>query len=106
VLTSSGVDEAFTTGLQLAEGVIELLEAGRPLTKEHLDAAYVARRRASWVEAEGRVAEKARDGFQRGVATGLVGMALSGLTGGKLSLGEEPPPWEAISRPAPMLRLA
>jgi electron-transferring-flavoprotein dehydrogenase len=91
VLTSSGVDEAFTTGLQLAEGVIELLEAGRTLTKEHLDAAYVARRRASWVESEGLVAEKARDGFQRGVATGLVGMALSGLTGGKLSLGEEPP---------------
>jgi electron-transferring-flavoprotein dehydrogenase len=91
VLTSSGVDEAFTTGVQLAEGVIELLEAGRPLTRENLEQAYVARRRGSWVEAEGRVAERARDGFQRGVATGLLGMALSGLTGGKLALGEEPP---------------
>jgi electron-transferring-flavoprotein dehydrogenase len=90
VLTSSGVDEAFTTGVQLAEGVVELLEAGKPLTKENLDQAYVARRRASWVEGEGQVAEKARDGFQTGVVTGLVGMALAGLTKGKMSLGEEP----------------
>jgi electron-transferring-flavoprotein dehydrogenase len=91
VLTNSGVDEAFATGVQLAEGVIALLEAGRPLTREHLEEAYVARRRRSWVEAEGRVAERARDGFQEGVVTGLLGMALSGLSGGKASLGEEPP---------------
>ncbi len=98
ILTNSGVDEAFTTGVLLAEGVVELLEAGKPFTKENLDAAYVARRRASWVEAEGRVAEKARDGFQKGVVTGLVGMALAGLTKGKLALGEEPaPPAEQIS---------
>lgn len=91
VLTNSGVDEAFTTGVLLAEGVIELLEAGKPFTREHLEAAYVARRRGSWVEAEGRVAEKARDGFQQGTVTGLLGMALAGLTGGKVALGEEPP---------------
>ena len=90
VLTSSGVDEAFTTGVQLAEGVIELLESGRPFSRENLEAAYVARRRASWVEAEGQVAEKARDGFQKGVVTGLVGMALAGLTRGRAALGEEP----------------
>jgi electron-transferring-flavoprotein dehydrogenase len=90
VLASSGVDEAFTTGVQLAEGVIDLLEAGKPFTKANLEAAYVARRRASWVEAEARIARKARDGFQRGVATGLVGMALAGLTRGRLSLGEAP----------------
>jgi electron-transferring-flavoprotein dehydrogenase len=91
VLTSSGVDEAFTTGVQLGEAVIELLEAGKPFTKENLDQAYVARRRASWVETEGRVAEKARDGFQKGVVSGLVGMALAGFTKGKVALGEEPP---------------
>jgi electron-transferring-flavoprotein dehydrogenase len=91
VLTSSGVDEAFTTGVQLAEGVIELLEAGKPFTRENLEAAYVARRRASWVESEGRVAERARDGFQKGVVTGLLGMALAGLTRGRASLGEGPP---------------
>ncbi len=90
VLTSSGVDEAFTTGVQLAEGVVELLEAGKPLTKENLEAAYVSRRRASWIEAEGRIAEKARDGFQKGVVSGLLGMALAGISKGKLSLGHEP----------------
>jgi electron-transferring-flavoprotein dehydrogenase len=91
VLTSSGVDEAFATGAQLAEGVIELLEARAPFTRENLESAYVARRRASWVEEEGRVAEKARHGFQLGVVSGFVGMALSGLSGGRLSLGEEAP---------------
>jgi electron-transferring-flavoprotein dehydrogenase len=91
VLTSSGVDEAFTTGVQLAEGVIELLEQAKPFTKANLEAAYVKRRHDSWVEREGRVAEKARDGFQKGVVTGLLGMALAGLTKGKAALGEEPP---------------
>src|SRR5512138_1615536 len=90
VLTNSGVDEAFTSGVLLGEAVIELLEAKRPLTKEHLDAACVARRRASWLEQEARVAEAARDGFQDGVMSGLVGTALTGLTGGLLSMGGEP----------------
>ncbi len=52
VLTGSGVDEAWTTGTQLAEGVLELLKAGKPFTRENLEAAYVARRRESWVEKE------------------------------------------------------
>jgi electron-transferring-flavoprotein dehydrogenase len=91
VLTNSGVDEAFATGAQLAEAVIELLEAGEPFTRENLQRTYVARRRRSWVEEEGRVAEKARDGFRRGVVPGLMGMALSGLSGGRLSLGQEAP---------------
>ncbi len=86
VLTGSGVDEAWTTGTQLAEGVIELLREGAPLTKENLERAYVQRRRQSWVESEARVAEHARDGFHHGLISGLVGMALAGLTGGKLSL--------------------
>jgi electron-transferring-flavoprotein dehydrogenase len=90
VLTGSGVDEAWTTGAQLAEAVLELSKAGEPLTKENLDRTYVARRRASWVEQEGRVAEKARDGFHRGVVTGLIGMALAGFTGGKHSIEGEP----------------
>jgi electron-transferring-flavoprotein dehydrogenase len=90
VLTGSGVDEAWTTGVQLAEGVLELMRAGKPFTKDNLEQAYVARRRASWVEEEGLVAEKARDGFGRGVVTGLLGMALAGLTKGKVTLGPEP----------------
>lgn len=92
VLTGSGVDEAWTTGAQLAEGVAELLIAGQPFTRENLAAAYEKRRRASWVEAEGRVAERARDGFQQGVIRGLVGMAIAGLTRGHISFGPDPVP--------------
>jgi len=90
VLTGSGVDEAWTTGTQLAEAVLELLRQGKPFTGKNLTDTYVARRRASWVEQEGRVAEKARDGFHRGVIPGLMGMALAGLTNGKRSTGGEP----------------
>ncbi len=97
VLTGSGVDEAWATGAQLAEAVLELLKAKKPFTKQNLDETYVKRRRASWVEAEGRIAEKSRDGFQKGVATGMIGMALAGLTNGKFSLGHAPvQPWKRI----------
>jgi len=92
VLTGSGVDEAWTSGVQLAESVMELLKSRKPFTKENLESTYVARRRASWLEAESRVAEKSRDGFQKGFVRGLVGMALAGLTGGRLNLGGEPVP--------------
>jgi len=97
VLTGSGVDEAWTTGAQLAESVLELLKAKKPLTRQHLEETYLKRRRASWVEAEGRIAEKSRDGFQEGVVRGMIGMALAGLTNGWLSLSGEPlPPYKRI----------
>jgi len=97
VLAGSGVDEAWTTGAQLAEAVLELLKQGKPFTKENLEAGYVNRRRESWVEAEARVAEHARDGFQRGFLRGMVGMALSGFTGGRLNLsGFAVPPHERV----------
>jgi electron-transferring-flavoprotein dehydrogenase len=92
VLTGSGVDEAWTTGVQLAEGVIELLKEGSPFTRDNLERAYVARRRASWVEEEGRIAAKSRDGFHHGVLPGLFGMALAGFTDGRLSVPGEPKP--------------
>jgi electron-transferring-flavoprotein dehydrogenase len=92
VLTNSGVDEAWATGVQLAEAVLELLKARKPFTKHNLEQTYVQRRRASWVEAEGRVAERARDGFQRGVVPGLIGTFLTGLTRGKFSLFHGPVP--------------
>jgi electron-transferring-flavoprotein dehydrogenase len=85
VLTGSGVDEAWTTGVQLAEGVIELWKAGRPLNRANLDAAYVARRRQSWVDKESVIAAKSRDGFQHGVIPGFIGMGLAGLTDGTLN---------------------
>jgi electron-transferring-flavoprotein dehydrogenase len=97
VLTNSGVDEAWATGVMLAEAVLELYAQGKPFTRENLDASYVRRRRESWVELEGRVAERARDGFQKSVVRGLVGMALSGLSRGAVNLGPEPvPPHERI----------
>jgi electron-transferring-flavoprotein dehydrogenase len=90
VLTGSGVDEAWTTGTQLAESVLELLKGKKPFTRQHLEETYLKRRRASWVEAEGRVAEKSRDGFQKGVVRGMLGMALAGLTNGRFTLNGEP----------------
>lgn len=97
VLTGSGVDEAWATGVQLAEAVIELAKAGEPFTKENLDRTYVARRRASWVDAESKIAEKARDGFNAGFVRGLVGMGLSGLTRGIINMpGRAKRPHERI----------
>jgi electron-transferring-flavoprotein dehydrogenase len=97
VLTGSGVDEAWTTGIQLAKGVIDLLEQDKPFTRTNLEETYVRRRRSSWIEEEAKVAERSRDGFQRGVVTGLMGMGLSGLTKGRLNLsGSHPRPHERV----------
>ena len=86
VLSGSGVDEAWTTGVQLAEAVIELLERKQPFTREKLEEAYVARRRNSWVDRESRVASNSRNGFPYGMIPGLLGMALAGFSRGKLAL--------------------
>ncbi len=97
VLTGSGVDEAWTTGALLAESVLEMLKAKQPFTKENLETTYVRRRRASKLEAEARVAERSRDGFQKGVVRGLVGMALAGLTKGRFALAGDPMrPYERV----------
>jgi electron-transferring-flavoprotein dehydrogenase len=86
MLTGSGVDEAWTTGTQLGEAVLDLLRAGKPFTQENLSATYETRRRASWVERGAHEARNARNGFHGGVVKGMIGMALTGLTGGRLSL--------------------
>lgn len=99
VLTGSGVDEAWASGVQLAQGVIELMKEGKPFTRENLEQAYVSRRRESWVEEEGKAASKARDGFTLGFIPGMMGMALSGLTKGFLNMpGKSRKPWERIPR--------
>jgi electron-transferring-flavoprotein dehydrogenase len=92
VLAGSGVDEAWTTGVQLAEAVIELAEQKRDFTRENLEATYVPRRRESWVDAESKIAANARNGFQQGVLRGMIGMAVAGLTGGRFA-----PPLRAAS---------
>lgn len=97
VLTGSGVDEAWATGVQLAEAVIELAKAGKPFTRNNLDATYVARRRSSWVEREAKVAEKARDGFNAGFLRGLIGMGITGMTRGLINVpGRAKRPHERI----------
>jgi electron-transferring-flavoprotein dehydrogenase len=92
MLTGSGVDEAWATGTQLGEAVIELLRANKPFTQANLAATYEARRRASWVESGALEAENARNGFQDGIVKGMIGMALAGLSHGKLSLSAHIPP--------------
>lgn len=99
VLTGSGVDEAWTTGVQLAEGVLELLRAGAPFTRENLERTYVWRRRMSWVEREGRIAAKARNGFEHGFLWGLAGMGLAGLTHGQAIFRQRPRPTHEHLRP-------
>ena len=84
VLAGSGVDEAWTTGVQLAEAVVELLEQKKPFTKENLEKTYVRRRRDSWLDSESRIAANSRNGFQFGVVRGLIGMALAGFTRGQI----------------------
>ena len=74
------------TGVLLAEGVIDLLKKGEPFTQANLEAAYTNRRRKSWVETGSRKAQHARDGFRKGFVTGVLGMAVSGLTRGALNL--------------------
>ncbi len=86
MLKGSGVDEAWTTGVQLAEGVIELLKAGKPFTKENLEIHYLGKRRSSWVEKDGKVAKQARDGFSLSFELGMIGMGLAGFTNGLLNI--------------------
>ena len=92
MLAGAGVDEAWTTGVQLGEAVMELLRAGRDFTQENLAATYEELRRASWVERNARDAKNARNGFHHGFLSGMFGMALAGITGGRLSLAVGIPP--------------
>ena len=84
VLAGSGVDEAWTTGVQLAESVIELAEAKKPFSQENLEQTYVRHRRESWVDAEAKTATDSRNGFAQGMIAGLIGMAVAGATKGRI----------------------
>lgn len=86
MLKGSGVDEAWTTGVQLAEGAIQLLKEKKPFTKENLEATYLKNRRASWIEKDNRIAAKARDGFSHNFVLGMMGMGLAGFTNGLLNI--------------------
>lgn len=92
VLTNSGVDEAWASGVLLAKAVIELATAGRPFTAENLETTYVAKRRASRLDAEAKKAARSREAFSLGFVPGVIGMGLAGMTGGLLC-------WPAASKP-------
>ena len=87
MLTGSGVDEAWTTGTQLADAVVELLRAGKEFSRDNLAATYEARRRASRIEREAEQAQNARMGFHWGMVRGMMGMALAGMTRGRIVAG-------------------
>lgn len=100
ILTNSGVDEAWETGVILANAVEELAASGRPYTQENLEETYVQLRRQSRVEKEAKASKHARDGFHRGFIRGLLGMALTGFSKGKLNLKTRPKATpEALKRP-------
>ncbi|MCL1921127.1 MAG: 4Fe-4S ferredoxin [Kiritimatiellaeota bacterium] len=86
LLTNSGVDEAWRSGVLLAEGAIEILKADGDFTKPALAAAYEKRRRADTLNKELQAAKKARDGFQNGFMLGMMGTGLTGITGGALNV--------------------
>lgn len=86
VLTNSGVDEAWRSGVLLAEGVIDILKRDGEFTKGTLTAAYENRRRADALNKELQVAKKARDGFNKGFMPGMMGTGMTGMTNGLLNL--------------------
>lgn len=86
VLTGSGVDEAWFTGVLLGEAVLQAYRQGLPFTAEVLRQSYIAGRRASWLDKENLAAERARNGFQCGLFSGFLGMGLAGFTGGAYGL--------------------
>ncbi|MBN1541354.1 4Fe-4S ferredoxin [candidate division KSB1 bacterium] len=86
IFTNSGVDEAWHTGKLLAESVVELLSLGKPMDKANLTSTYIERRRKSTLEKETKMAEHSRDGFQKGLIPGLIGMMLTAVSGGRVRL--------------------
>ncbi len=92
VLTNSGVDEAWHSGVLLAEGVIELLKEGKSYSKENLNKAYVERRRADKLNNELQRAKKARDGFQDGFFKGMMGTGMTGMTKGAMNVSSNSRP--------------
>ena len=98
VLTNSGVDEAWRSGVLLAEGVIDILKRDGDFSKGALTAAYEQRRRNDTLNKEIQAAKKARDGFQKNFMLGMMGTGMTGMTNGALNLpmGDSQPPSKII----------
>ncbi len=89
ILTNSGVDEAWTSGVLLAHSVVSLLKANKPFTQINLEDTYIKSRNASWIHTENLKAEKSRIGFQSGFIKGMMGMGLAGISKGAIKFSGE-----------------
>ena len=97
VLSGSGVDEAWASGVLLAEALIELYGSGREISEDNLRQAYEQRRREHWLDKESKEAERARDGFTKGIVQGFLGMALAGFSKGRFAWSaDHKRPWERV----------
>ncbi len=90
-LANAGVDEAWESGVMLANAVIELLKDGKDFTKANLEATYLATRRASKLNKRLQKATGARNGFNKSFFWGMFGEALTGFTGLHLPFASVPP---------------
>ena len=90
-LANSGVDEAWESGVTLANAVIKLLDEGKDFTRGNLDATYVAMRRSSPTYRRLKKATGARNGFNRSFFWGMAGEALTGYFGLRLPFKSVPP---------------
>lgn len=82
VLAGSGVDEAWASGVILADAVECLLKENKEFSKENLESTYLRLKRSNPLDKESIQAAKSRDGFHHGFVFGLIGMALSGFSRG------------------------
>ncbi len=91
VLANAGVDEAWASGVQLANAVLKLLQEGKDFTKANLEATYVADRRASALDLRLKKATGARNGFNKSFFWGMAGEGLRGMFGIALPFKSVPP---------------
>jgi len=90
IFLNSGVDEAWETGTQLAQAVIQLAAEKKPYTRANLQETYVTIRRNSKLQKEAEQAAHARDGFQKGFFAGMFGMGLTMMSKGKINFPAKP----------------
>ncbi len=81
VLTNSGVDEAWFSGVLLGETIIELIKNNETINANNLER-YIELRRKSFLQKEAEIAKYSRYGFHNGFLQGVFGMILSAYTGG------------------------
>lgn len=89
-LANSGVDEAWESGVMLAEYVLKCLDEGKDFTKENM-AGYIDLRHSSKTYKRLKRATGARNGFNKSFFWGMTGEALTGYLGLHLPFKSRPP---------------